>query len=192
MTKFIDKDGYRVFLFVSRNKDNKCVDNYRQRKVSHLSNKKPEEFLEEFSSFVSDGGIGELSRFYVSVNRRDLEKTKKALQVSLIVDNVDITKLDSKVVSLSAKPENTLDHYWMFDFDSNDSSLLDQFIKDVSKYSGYDVDIETITTKNGYAVMVSRGFDTRVLLDKYKDIVTLKRDGMYLYRWKSNIDTEMV
>ena len=55
----------RVVLFVSRNKDNKHLPNYTQRKKSFVTKKSVEELEETFMDFVNKGLAGELSRLYL-------------------------------------------------------------------------------------------------------------------------------
>lgn len=117
----------RVVLFVSRNKDNKHLHNYTQRKKSFLSNKTVEELESKFKSFVKEGLYGEFCRMYVSVNRRDEDKVRKALMHEMLDNEVDLTKLDSKLASLAAKKNCTAEKKWMFDFDSEDNNLLNEF-----------------------------------------------------------------
>lgn len=78
----------------------------------------------------------------------------------------------------------------MFDYD-DDLDKVDEFVEDVKKYSTVthpkqkeSVPIEVVKhkTPNGYAVIVSHGFDTRELLAKWKD-VGLKRDDLLCIEW---------
>ncbi len=96
----------KVVLFVSRNKDNKLLVGFKERKKNFLTTKEPEELQKEFNAFVNDGLVGEVSRFYISVNSRDNEKIQQSLQHYLLDNNVDMSKIDSKIASIAAKPEN--------------------------------------------------------------------------------------
>lgn len=87
----------RVVLFVSRNKDNKHLSNYTQRKKSFLSNKTVEELEETFMDFVNKGLNGEMSRMYLSVNPRDEKSIKRELMHELFDNNVDLVKMESKL-----------------------------------------------------------------------------------------------
>lgn len=60
-------------FFVSRNKDNKDVKDFKQRKISFLTDKSLDELKGKFDAFVARGVKGELSRFYISVNERNNE-----------------------------------------------------------------------------------------------------------------------
>ena len=60
-----------------------------------------------------------------------------------------------------------------FDFDEKDKSLLDQFICDIP------VNTESYETPHGYATVCEHGFDTRKLMEKWKDQdITLKKDEL--------------
>lgn len=65
-----DLDKLNVVLFVSRNKDNKHLETFKERKVSFVTTKDFEEIKSQFQVFVNDGQVGEFSRMYVSVNPR--------------------------------------------------------------------------------------------------------------------------
>jgi hypothetical protein len=65
----------------------------------------------------------------------------------------------------------------MFDFDINDVEKFEEFLDDV----GFNLE-NAFKTPNGYAV-ITKHFDTRELLKKWGDSVTLKRDDMLCYEW---------
>ena len=80
---------------------------------------------------------------------------------------------------------------WMFDFDINDEELVDEFIEDIKQFTTIywdgnqekiamlGMDVKKYKTPNGYAIVVSHGFDTRRLLEKWKGYdITLKRDDL--------------
>ena len=176
-----------VVLLVSRNKDNKEVEGFVERKrsfVRHSVNPMTDEKLErEFINFVSHGVIGETCRLYVSVNKRDEEKAKKALMVELITrDNIKLSRIAAVTASICAKKENAAEKRWLFDFDINDEGKLEEFVSDIKKICP-GMAVETHKTPHGYAVIVEHGFDTRKLFEKWTEDVTLKRDDMLLVYW---------
>ena len=65
-----DSDKLNVVLFVSRNKDNKHLETFKERKVSFVTTEGFEEIKSQFQVFVNDGQVGEFSRMYVSINPR--------------------------------------------------------------------------------------------------------------------------
>lgn len=163
-------------LFKSRNKDNRDLEEFKERTKAFLTDRTEEDLMEKFERFVDRGVKGEISRFYISVNARDTGKTRKAL-LHYFIDNEDVPlyKYESVVVSVASKPENRAEEKWLFDYD-DDLENIDDFLKDVKEEAGEDV-IEVVQkTRSGYAVVVKRGFDTRKLLEKW-DNVGLKRDG---------------
>ena len=176
-----------VVLLISRNKDNRNVENFTERKQSFVYHSvhptTDERLKEKFKDFLSNGVSGETCRLYISVNKRDEEKTKKALMVELITkDNIKLSRIAAITASLCAKKENAAENKWMFDFDINDESKLKEFVRDIKDLNVVS-HIETHRTAHGYAVIVEHGFDTRKLLEKWGKDVELKRDDMLLVYW---------
>jgi hypothetical protein len=67
-------DKLNVVLFVSRNKDNKHLETFKERKVSFVTTKDFEEIKSQFQVFINEGQVGEFSRMYISVNPRSNSK----------------------------------------------------------------------------------------------------------------------
>lgn len=176
----MDIKNLKVCLFVSRNKDNRNVEDFKERKKSFVTTKSIDDLKSEFNSFVSAGQFGETSRFYISVNNRDNNKIQKNLQHYLIDNVLDMSKIDSKIASIAAKSKNALEHKWLFDCDFDDVHSMNAFERDVRKnFSRAEDEIFRFKTMNGYALVVPQGFDTRSLLSCWPT-VELKRDGMLL------------
>lgn len=186
-----------VVLFTSRNKDNKHVKNFKERRISFISSKSPKELMSEFDIFVNNGVVGEMSRFYISVNPRDNEKVQKALIHYLIDNEIKVTKISSLLASIAAKVENkhkTNGKNWLFDFDQIENENIEEklldFIDDIieefhntkTKKERPEPIIISHKTPNGYAVVVNNGFDTRKLLQKWTN-VTLKKDDLLCFAW---------
>lgn len=179
------KNKLRCVLFHSRNKDNQGVEGFKQRTKTFLSSEPIKKLKEDFKGFVEKGVDGEFSRLYISVNARDEEKVKKQLMHELIDDNIDLTTIKSKLVSIASKSNCRLEKKWMFDFDSQDKNLLENFIEDlwgIIQTDKKDATLESYKTPNGYAVIINKGFDTRELLKKYP-FVELKRDDLLCVDW---------
>ena len=74
-----DTDSYEGelhnVLFVSRNKDNVDVENFKERRKAFVSTRTPEQLKADFDFFKNQGQPGETSRFYYSVNARDEKKS---------------------------------------------------------------------------------------------------------------------
>lgn len=96
-----DNKDLDVVLFTSRNKDNKHIENFKERRMSFVTNKTPRELLSEFEAFVKNGLDGEMSRFYISVNSRSNTKVQKALIHYLIDNEINIAKLPSILASIA-------------------------------------------------------------------------------------------
>ena len=172
----------KVVTFVSRNKDNSHIKVFKQRSRAFITDKTPSEINEEFKEFVSKGLTGELSRFYVSVNDRNLNRTKRELLINLIdsENNNDLLHMSGKLASIAMQSKNAASKKWMLDVDTFDKTVLGDALEYIlDKGAEVDFMIETI---NGYHIITNRGFDTRELLKKHPEI-TLNRDGMYLINW---------
>lgn len=181
-----DAPNLKVVLFKSRNKDNKHLENFKERTVSFVTSHDVEtskSLVDKFYSFVSQGVEGELSRFYISLNSRNPQKVNKEL-MHYLLDHPELNpaSLPQKLARISAHKENAKEHKWFFDFDSKDRKLLRKFQEDIQELGGYKKSITTYSTINGYAVAVENGFDTRKLLEKWSD-VELKRDDLLLWHW---------
>lgn len=179
--KFTDEPIYVAF-FVSRNKDNKEIPNFKQRKMSFITQKTPAQLYPNFEMFAKEGQKGEMSRFYYSVNARDPKKIYKKL-LHYLIDNPDVNlcSLTPKIAGIAAKKECALENKWMFDFDSTSALSLDAFCDDIEKETKDTVSFRR--TPHGFSVISEKHFDPRELLSKWGDIVTLKRDDLYCAYW---------
>jgi hypothetical protein len=170
----------RVVMFTSRAKDNGDIPNFRKRGRTFLSNEPIDNLIPQFKEFVREGGPNEMCRLYVSINPRDVKKTMKKLCVHLIEGEETLstlTSLPQKVVSIAMKPECAAAKSWLFDFDSRDDKLVDEFVTDMMDEEGFD-SVRMYRTPNGYGVIVPNGFDTRYLMNKWSYCCDLKRDAM--------------
>ena len=187
-----------VILFKSRNKDNKHIDGFKERTNSFISSRSYAELLPEFKAFVEKGVTGELCRMYMSVNPRSNSKTFKALQHKMIDGEFDLSSLPQKVASIAALKGNADDSKnlkWLFDFDPTPNvdikESVKEFVEDVKacyenteRKDDSPIDVEIRKTLNGYAIITNKRFDTRWLLNKWKN-TELKRDAMLCCNWDS-------
>lgn len=193
-----------VVLFVSRNKDNKHIDNFKERRNAFVTTRDKNDYrlVEDFKAFVRKGEIGEMCRMYISVNPRSNVKTQKALLHQLIDEDYNMATLPQRIAAIAAKKENAADSKhlkWMFDFDPIEGQELDKavdaFLNDVYYYHNNTktkkgkkrpaINIESYKTPNGYAVVVDQRFDTRELLKTWTN-VELKRDDLLCTKWVRN------
>lgn len=177
------ENSLRVVLFVSRNKDNKDVPNFEQRKQKMLTDKSVEELEADFAAFVRAGVVGETGRFYMSVNARDNERVRHSMLLYLLEHpEQKMSHLNGRLVSLAAQKEAQAEKKWLFDFDE-DATRLQEFLDDCLACDSR-LSFETFSTPSGYAVVANRGFDTRKLdmQDKWKQ-VELKKDASLCVRW---------
>lgn len=168
-----------VYLIRSRNKDNKDVPNFKERAKTILEYKENEEkVFDEFYKFAADGVPGEQTRLYRSVNSRNEEKIREELIIRLLRNKPSMTKLNRILASVAQQVENRDESKWLFDFDVDDEEKVDDFIDDIYFYSGIE-NHKLHKTPHGYAIIVPHGFDTRELMEKWKDYdITLKRDEL--------------
>ena len=196
--KHNNNEDFYCVLFMSRNKDNKDVKNFKPRRQSFLISDFNEvyygyRFHQKFLNFRDEGVDGELSRCYISFNLRDASKVRKSLLIDLIEDDsVSLTHMTSRIVSIAMKVGMNKTKRWMFDVDTLDDDKVNAFLKDLESCGYKETDGTTFfktmdtsellyhsrRTINGYAVLVNRGFDTREILKDREDWVTLKRDDL--------------
>ncbi len=184
--KLKDDRPIHVVLFVSRNKDNKDIEGFKERRMSFITNEplNSAKLDQMFFNFLREGVEGELSRMYYSLNARDPEKIYKEL-VHFLIDNPDfnLPSIQSKLAGIAAKKECAAEKKWFFDFDINNHDSLIQFMNDINDIDN-TIELNHYKTIHGYAVTCSHGFDTRSLLEKWNnDDITLKRDDLLLINW---------
>ena len=179
---------YVVVLFRSRNKDNKEVLNFKERKQAYFRTADMDKIYRDFEFFASQGVSGETSRCYISLNARDVKKVRKEL-LHVLIDEEDICfdYIEPKIAGIAAKKENAAEKKWFFDFDLDSECALNQFITDIITIAP-DLKPEAVKTPHGYAVIVQHGFDTRELLAKWGERVCLKRDDLICRFWSVKED----
>jgi len=181
-----------VVLFCSRNKDNKHLEDFKERRKSFITHKTVAELEAEFNDFVSHGREGEMCRMYYSVNARDPQKIHTQL-MHFLFDNPDfnLCSIAPKLAGIAAKKECALEKRWMFDFDLDNKEMVSLFETDIIYTYGSVIEkIERYKTPHGYAVIVDHGFDTRELMKKWGEVATLKRDDLLCAKWKTKEEEE--
>lgn len=188
----INDNPIHVVLFVSRNKDNKDVKDFEERRTSFITNQLMfSEYLDtKFDTFVQQGVPGEMSRMYYSVNARNLKKIHNQL-LHFLIDEPDfnLCSISSKIAGIAALRECAAQKRWMFDFDISSEEKVIQFVEDIKTIASTDenpISVEVRPTPHGYAVITNRGFDTRELYKKWDEsLVSLKRDDLLCCNWKT-------
>lgn len=171
-----------VYLIRSRNKDNKGIPNFKERAKAILEYKENEDkVIEAFKNFAAKGVHGEQTRLYRSVNLRNEEKIREEFIIRLLRDKPSMTQLDRTLASVAQQVQNRDESKWLFDFDEDDDKLAAKFVYDV--YLCCDnwklEDITYHKTPHGYAIIAPHRFDTRELMEKWKDYdITLKKDEL--------------
>lgn len=186
MFSWLNDDDYVVVAYLSRNKDNKEVENFKERRRTRLCKVKDLDLYDDFDEFVRRGRPGEFCRCYISQNARDMKRVRKKLLHFLVdTDEFDPVRLEAKVAGLAAESDCALTKRWFFDFDLDDEAEKDLFVEDVY---GFMVkgEVESFKAPHGWAVCVDHGFDTRALLDRWGEVATLKRDDLVCVDWEKN------
>ena len=190
------KHNPKIALFISRNKDNKNIEGFKQRSQTFLTSKQYNsledrlDILKDFDNFVDKGVLGETSRLYMSINERDSNKVNNKL-VHYLIDHPEMNpaSIPSKSTSIASKIECAVTKKWLFDFDINEAKYAYAFLDDLVEMSGIPFGkISKHGTKSGYAFIVPYGFDTRELLEKWnkdKHVVEVKRDELLLVDWRT-------
>lgn len=185
-----------VVLFISRNKDNKDVEGFTERRHSFITRlaSDSEELSRQFKAFVNSGVNGEMSRMYYSINARNAEKIYKELLIFLINNpEFNLCSIQSKLAGIAAKKDCANEKRWFFDFDINSKEKVEEFKQDILALATTiekPINVTVHKTPNGYAVITDRGFDTRSLYEKWgHEVVSLKRDDLLCYKWLRK-DTE--
>ena len=187
-------DNLYVYCFISRNKDNKDVKGFKTRSKAILAYAEDFGKIEkEFKEWAAAGVPGERTRFYRTLNARTEDKIRDAFMVHLIKNKpLTTTKSYSNLLaSIAMEAENRAESMWIFDFDIDDEELVDVFIDDIKQFTTIywnenqekiamlGMDAKKYKTPNGYAVVVPHGFDTRNLLEEWKEYdITLKKDDL--------------
>ena len=173
-----------VMLYVSRNKDNKDVPDFKERRKAFIcTEEKREYYIEQFQHFVNEGVTGEMSRLYVSVNKRDMNVVHKQL-LHFLIDNPDfnLCSMNSKLAAIAAQKECAAEKSWLIDFDFQSVTQAEAIVKDIS-----DIDKSVVCgkfpTPHGYAIICSHGFDSRELMNKWGGVATIKKDDLLCLSW---------
>lgn len=96
-----------LYLFRSRNKDNKNIPDFKERSKTIIEYEENEDMvIEKFKEFASKGVFGEQTRLYKSVNSRNEEKIREDLIICLLRDKPNITKLNRTLFSVAQQMEN--------------------------------------------------------------------------------------
>ena len=178
-----------VYLMRSRNKDNKDIPNFKQRVKTILEYRENEDkVIEAFKSFAAKGLLGEQTRLYRSVNSRNEEKIREELIIRLLRDKPSMTQLNRTLASVALQVQNRDESKWLFDFDVDDELLMNDFVHEIVMYSEIPLlDIEAYKTPHGYAIIVPHRFDTRELMEKWKEYdITLKKDELLFLNMITN------
>lgn len=178
----------------SRNKDNKDVKDFRERKKVFLVREfepymgeieEEVDMYKEFDRFVQEGVEGETSRLYISVNSRDKKKIQRDLFIELYDKQLDFVSFQRKLVSIANKDDNKASRNYLLDYDKD--STEEEMLKDIEeiraniKHGNMLEILLQQKTPNGWHI-ITNPFDITAIK---KDYITVKKDGMLLKRYKT-------
>lgn len=171
-----------VIMFKSRNKDNAGITDFHERTEMHWWSE--ENMEEKFADFVRRGVKGETSRYYISVNPRNLDRAKRLLIIKILQnDDFDIKKIENEIFSCAMDPSCALTKQWLLDFDSRNTGKF-AFFRDYLNKIG-DLYPQWFPTPNGFHVIIDHGFDTREMKELFPE-VEIHRDNYCLFCVKTN------
>lgn len=191
-----EQTDLRVISFVSRPKDNIEVEGFSSRKTSFISTMTDEELVPIFEAWAKQGKKNEFSRMYVSLNKRNHKTVQHSLMHYLLDhQELNLGSLDSRIAMIAAQPEHALESKYFYDFDA-DAEQLKEFLSDLAiayeetkkinkKLTG-EFTFSVRTTPNYYAVILEQRFKTDWVDEKWKELVTLKKDALYCAAWHLN------
>jgi hypothetical protein len=182
-------DKLYVALFTSRNKDNKGLTDFKERRKSFIfdSDLDYRKLKERFYAFADAGVPGEMSRMYVSVNARDPEKVYKQL-MHFLFDNpaYNLCNLEAKLAGIAAQSECAMEKMWMFDFDIPFQDIAVEFCDHIKNDIDETVVCSIHRSPKAFSIVCSHGFDMRKLDPKWqREDITLKRDDLRCILWET-------
>lgn len=182
-----DVPEINIVMFVSRNKDNKQLDNFKERRMAFPTTWLQDDprLHDQFQAFASMGQPGELSRFYFSLNPRNNEKVTRAIQ-HFIVDNtknLNPAGLQLLVTRVAMKRENANAKHRLFDFDSSDEDTLNEFLADLQSRGLSRDEIKVTKSVNNYAIVIDHGVDLRGLIDTMPDVQSNQKKDKGPWKW---------
>lgn len=182
-----------IVMFVSRNKDNKGIVGFKERRLSFPTtwDETDERLHERFKEFKQRGLEGETSRLYFSLNARDNKKVTRSL-LHFVLDNqleLNPAGLSLLVTRIAMQKENASTKHRLFDFDSGDLKLLKEFISDLKSRGLSDTEVNVRETVNNYAVTIAHGVDLRGIVDTMPDLPVERKKDKGPWKWGSDIVT---
>lgn len=181
----------RVVQFVSRNKDNIELEDFKVRRTSFVSTRSDEELIEMFKVWAKQGRLDEFSRLYVSLNKRNHKSVKHSL-IHYLLDQTDLNMgaIDSHIAMIAAQSEHAITKKYFYDFDSDEveefvKDLKEAFSKHLKRYGleEKELEVEVLKSPNYYTVVLEDRFDTREIDEKWKGVAEIKKDCLYCLYW---------
>ena len=156
-----------VYLAIKRKKDNKGADGkkiYRQI----IYNDNTDLSLVKTKCNTEKGQW----RIYKTVNKRNILTAKRKFIHTLIdTKRTDIESLWRKEL---LQPEHRVGRRLLIDIDTNDKQIQDKIKEEIIKVTPI---IEEIDTPSGGKHLITEGFDSREVRNKYKDYFEILKDG---------------
>lgn len=179
----------KVVAFVSREKDNAHLAGFKERQKIFLWDEKELPF-DKFSEFVSAGVEGEVSRLYISVNARDMVKTRLALLDKLAKNpTFNLMDIETLTAKIAMEDTNKAEDKMCIYVNTRDDKVGKKLRKDLlslmqkgkkGNASEEEYGLSCYDQPNGCAYVTDHTYDCDKFMRKWKDKVTLKEDGMLL------------
>jgi len=192
-TNKLNKDEVYVYIAIRRvspNKNENIGLSKKSYRLIRYYNQTEDEILNELNNIIH--GQPGLWRIYRTVNKRSLKTAYQTMQIDMIekYDSV-INKVNSHWKSILMQSDSKCERNFLFDFDSSDNSLFDEFQKLLTEF-GVKL-IHKSTTPNGYHLITEpfyyHEFKYKYMTDDIKNVVERKYDAL-LFISASSIEEE--
>lgn len=182
-----------AIMFVARNKDNRDLKNFKERREVFLTTKQESSpvIKTRFLEFAKRGQKNETSRLYISLNSRDPKKTRTAFMHYYLdhTDEINMAGLPTIVTKVAMNRKNAAEKKRMFDIDTTDKHILKTFIEDLEEHNPANNEIKTYPTIHGFAVVIKRGIDLRGLVDTMPDAKPRDKKDKGPWKWPNDLIT---
>lgn len=183
-------------LFIARNKDNKGIQDFKERRKAFLIHapefgELPKSLFERFDRWKKEGVPDEFDRLYISINSRNAGKIKMRLMHKLIDETypeteIRLTHMNTILTAIAMNKDCANEKKWLIDFDLPDVKAAESFAAWLSQEEKMEVDL--YKTPNAFALIAEHGFDVRKLTSApdheiCKDKIDIKKDAMLCIAW---------
>jgi len=193
MINKLSEDEVYVYIAIRRvspNKNENIGLDKKSYRLIRYHNQTEESIVDELGEMIH--GQPGLWRVYRTINKRSLKKAYRRMQIEMLEkeDSV-IRKVNSHWKSILMKPESKCERKILFDFDSDDAKMFDEFMNEIIEYNRqFDQSDKTepllcekVQTPNGFHLITNVfntfEFKSFGMSKKFKDIVEIKTDALF-------------